>query len=694
MPVAIRFLTAVLACAPHMVFGQTERDHVDAQNPIAEIVVTAQRRAQSTLDLAGNIQRLDGQQIREIAPQHAHELMNNVAGAWIVRGSGQEHLTAIRSPVLSGAGSCGGFLFLEDGIPIRPSGFCNVNQMFELFTEMADAVEVVRGPGNALYGSNALHGVVNALMPGPGDASYFALEYGANDFTRARLSTPGGEDAAWHAALMYGYDGGFREDSAHRQGKLHVKHRGSLAGGDLTVGFTATDLDQDTAGFIFGFEAYRDEDLSKMNLDPDAFREAGSQRLYAIWTRRVGEIDLDIRPFLRHSDMSFLHHFAPGTPVEDNGQVSAGALFSLSLDSSGWIWTAGLDLEWADAYLEQFQSGPTQGPPPVAETRPQGQHYDYSVRQLSLAPYVQADWAVGRRWTLTTGLRFEHIRYDYDNRMLDGDTRDDGTPCGFGGCLYSRPADRTDHFNNLAPKVQARYQLDDQSILYAGLARGFRAPQMTELYRLQRGQLVTDLDSETLDSMELGWRTERVGWRADLAVYAMRKRDSVFRDAQGYNVSGARTRHHGVEASLAWALDERWLAMVDGTWARHRYDFTFVPPRGEQFISGNDVDTAPRWLGSTRLRFTPNEAVDFELQWVHQGGYFIDAENAHEYGGHDLLNLRAGWWLTDRARVTLRLNNLGDRRYADRADYSFGDYRYFPGRGREWFAEFRYLPGP
>ena len=198
--------------------------------------------------------------------------------------------------------------------------------------------------------------------------------------------------------------------------------------------------------------------------------------------------------------------------------------------------------------------------------------------------------------------------------------------------------------------------------------------------------------SEQLDSLELGWRTEQPSWRADIAAYAMRKRDSVFRDAQGFNVSGARTRHQGVEASLAWALGERWLATLDGSWARHRYDFTFTPVRGEQFIAGNDVDTAPRWLGSMRLRFTPNEDLDLELQWIHQGDYFMDAQNLHRYSGHQLLNLRAGWWLGDQTRLTLRLNNLADRRYADRADFAFGRYRYFPGRGREWFLEFRYLP--
>ena len=122
---------------------------VDEENVIGEVLVTAQRRLQSTLEYAGNIDRLEAGDIQEVQHQHIHELLNRVAGVWVVRGSGQEHLTAIRSPVLSGAGSCGGFLFLEDGIPIRPSGFCNVNQMFELHSEQAESIEIIRGPGNS-----------------------------------------------------------------------------------------------------------------------------------------------------------------------------------------------------------------------------------------------------------------------------------------------------------------------------------------------------------------------------------------------------------------------------------------------------------------------------------------------------------------------------------------------------------------
>ena len=42
------------------------------------------------------------------------------------------------------------FLFLENGIPIRPTGFCNVNELFEVNSEQAQSIEVLRGPVGAV----------------------------------------------------------------------------------------------------------------------------------------------------------------------------------------------------------------------------------------------------------------------------------------------------------------------------------------------------------------------------------------------------------------------------------------------------------------------------------------------------------------------------------------------------------------
>ena len=77
------------------------------------------RRPEALTTLGLSVDALDPRE-DEPAATHPNELFDAVPGTWISRGSGQEHLTAIRSPVLTGAGACGAFLLLEDdGTPAQ-----------------------------------------------------------------------------------------------------------------------------------------------------------------------------------------------------------------------------------------------------------------------------------------------------------------------------------------------------------------------------------------------------------------------------------------------------------------------------------------------------------------------------------------------------------------------------------------------
>ena len=659
---------------------------------ISEVVVTSQRRPQSRLGHAGNIDRLDTATLQRVQHQHINELLHRVPGAWVVRGSGQEHQTALRSPVLGGGGGCGGVLILEDGIPVRPASFCNINQLIEVNAEQARSVEVVRGPGNALLGSNAVHGIINVLMPNAGEASIAnaGVELGSNDFFRARATLPFAKKSPWLASLVVAEDSGFRDDSGYRQGKLHARRRWLSADNDFTLALSATSLRQDSAGFIVGQDAYKDADLRRTNPNPEAFRDADSLRLYGLWNRELGKADLNVRPYLRQSTMEFMHHGLPGQPIEENGQVSAGVITAASFTGTKHQTTLGFDFEWSDMYLEQTQLVSATGSPVQQETRPVGTHYDYSVVSLGVAPFVQFEYKVGDRVTLSGGVRFEYAHYDYRNHMLSGNTRDDGTPCGFGGCLYTRPDDRTDNFSNVAPNLAANFQLNSTSSVFINLGRGFRAPQSLELYRLQNGQQVADLKSEQIDNYELGLRISSERVASDLVAFYMNKKDSVFRDAQGFNVTGARSEHSGIEARVDWQLSEAWRLNANVAYARHTYAFTAVG-RGDSFIKGNDIDSAPRWLGSAELLFDPADKVQLSLQLTGVGSYYLEPGNRFRYSGHTLAHVRAGWQFSPRWRAVLRVNNIFDEYTADRADYAARDYRYLPGRGREAFLEFRYV---
>ncbi|NNC76911.1 MAG: TonB-dependent receptor [Woeseiaceae bacterium] len=661
-------------------------------NTVEQIVVTAERRPQSARDYAGSIALVSSADIARVRHQHIHELLSRAAGVWISRGSGQENLTAIRSPVLSGAGSCGAFLTLEDGIPTRPAGFCNVNQLFEINTEQARQLEVIRGPGTALYGSNALHGTINVLLPAPGDTinESAAVELGSNDYVRLRLAVPFSPTSEFQAFAIHTDDGGFRDATGYRQTKLNAKAGTEVLGGELITAIAYSDLSQQTGGFIQGQDAYKDPALNRSNPNPEAFRDASSVRLTGAWTRSNANSEFAVRPYMRHSDMTFLQHFLPGQPLEENGHVSAGVLISRAFGENRARYIAGIDIEWSDVFLRETQSGPTEGSAFLQATRPAGKHYDFSVAAYSFAPYIHSTFRLSERLHVIAGLRAEYMHYDYNNKMIDGNTRDDGTPCGFGGCLYTRPADRNDDFINFAPKLSSGFTLNDELSLFANISRGFRAPQMTELYRLQSGQQVADLDSERIDNVEFGFRLSRPRLNLESSLFSMWKRGSVYRDADGFNVDNAKSRHEGAEVSLNWKLATTTTLKLNATYAKHTYDFNQVAQRGETFTNGNDVDTAPRWLASAELLVEPSENFLASVQWSSIGPYYLDAENRFTYPGHRVVNTVAHYALSDRFSLAARINNLFDAEFADRADYAFGNYRYFPARGREVFVELAY----
>ncbi len=652
--------------------------------PLEEIVVTANRQAQILGSVPSNIAIVDQQSLVSVDHTHPNEIMQRVAGVWISRGNGQESLSAIRSPVLTGAGGCGAFLMAQDGIALRASGFCNVNELFESHSEIAEKIEVIRGPGPASYGSNALHGLVNVITPDlPATRSTFQVEGGPHDYYRAKWST-GGRN--WRVDASGTSDGGYKEDSGFGQQKFTGKVRGSMAGFNTTTTLSLTNLNQETAGFVKGERAYRVPELRRNNPNPEAYRDARSARLYSRWEKDLsGGRQLIFTPYFRRVEMAFLQHFLPGQPLEKNRHTSIGFQSSLGLGGSLIV---GLDGEITRGYLEETQKTPTPGSAFLQETIPIGKHYDYQVDAGTLAIFGQYRTMLATGTEVVAGARLERVRYQYDNRMIDGRTRDDGTPCGFGGCRFSRPADRNDDFVNLSPKLGIIHDLGGDRQIYAQLSRGFRAPQATELYRLQAGQTVSNIDSVQLDSVETGFRGGSDLFSFDISLYAMNKDNFIFRDTNRENIDNGKTSHRGLEMTLHWKVSEAVSTSVYWTWARHRYRNS--PSLTRSDISGNDIDTAPRNMGSMNIAWQPDPRLRAELEWVHLGRYFMDPQNTVRYPGHDLFNLRLSHDWNERWTAFLRIMNLTDTRYAERADFGFGSERYFVGEPRSVYLGIRH----
>ena len=156
----------------------------------------------------------------------------------------------------------------------------------------------------------------------------------------------------------------------------------------------------------------------------------------------------------------------------------------------------------------------------------------------------------------------------------------------------------------------------------------------------------------------------------------------IIRDSEGFNQSGGRVDSSGVELGLSYALSPRHELRAAQSWAKHQYDFTQDLALREVIVAGNDVDTAPRHLGSVQWQWGPSEALKSTLEFTRIGSYFMDAANTLQYPGHVAVHWHAKWLVADTWEIQAHVRNLLDEKYADRADWSFGTPRYFPAMPR------------
>ena len=650
--------------------GETSQDRV-----IEEIVVSARASFEFDRVSKPSTATIESSEIQTTGAVHPNEVMNQVPGVWISRGSGQEHLTAIRSGVLTGAGACGAYMVLENGIPIRPASFCNVNGLLEVNTEQATTIEVIRGPASSRYGGNALHGAINVITLATDEVSSVSIEGGEYGWYRLQGSL---SNDPFNIGAVSSSTDGWRDDTGYAHHKLNAQLEQSFGRWSAVHTLAFAQLNQETGGYVLGEDAYADETLRTTNPNPEAYRDASALR----WTSHLSSEDFIWSAYARQSDMDFLMHFLPGQPKEHNGHDSIGSLFRWFRYRNQRALEFGLQAELFDVDLSETQHGPTNGSAFLVATRPEGTHYDFSVSGMHLGVFHDAYFDLSEKLAWSYRIRSEMTRYDYTNHHLVGNTKDDGTDCGFGGCLYTRPADREDQFRDHSFKLSVERKLNDELTAHVMAGSSFRPPQITEMYRLQNGQEVADIDSEGLSSIEIGINQLAGENEFQLSLYLARNVDVVIRDPDGFNKNGGKVRSSGIEWLVERSLSPKHSVRLTGTIASHQYDADLDIARGGMIKKGNDVDTAPTGLLSARWLYKLSERLRFAFDVVRVGEYYLDLDNSATYPGHTVSNVSIEWEVRDQLTVYAHIRNLADEWYADRADLAFGNLRYFPAMPR------------
>ncbi|MDH5434925.1 MAG: TonB-dependent receptor, partial [Gammaproteobacteria bacterium] len=146
--------------------------------------------------------------------------------------------------------------------------------------------------------------------------------------------------------------------------------------------------------------------------------------------------------------------------------------------------------------------------------------------------------------------------------------------------------------------------------------------------------------------------------------------------------------HKGVELSLGYQINDDWSVSANNTYARHLYENDILISNNS--IKGNIIDTAPKHISNARLDWRYSDSTNWQLEYDYLGNYFLNPDNSASYEGHQLWHLR-GVINFDKTQISLRITNLTDEDYAERADFGFGQHRYFIGLPRSISVGIKYL---
>ena len=658
------------------------------------ITVTGTREEVLKAETAETSDQLDQQIIQDTKPAHPAEILDRIPGVHISVTNGEGHTAAIRQPMTTKAV----YLYLEDGIPTRSTGFFNHNALYEVNIPQSAGVEITKGPGTSLYGSDAVGGVVNVLTrPAPlQPEAEVSVEAGEFGWQRVLLS--GGNtfgDDGVRGDLNITHTDGWRDGTEYDRQSATVRWDRFLEdGASLKTVLATSNIDQQTAGTSRLSEADYLNDPTK-NKTPISYREVQALRLSTAYEKESKNSLLSLTPYVRHNFMDYMPNWSlnydPSVQETESNSLGLLAKYRMDFDTNRTRLIVGADIDYTPGSRLEHSIDAIRVSGIFTSYTVDEVIYDYDVTYTGVSPYLHVETSPWDKWRFSAGLRYDNFEYDYDNNMADGvlTVASATKPLGVD---YHHPGDTAVDFSHFSPKLGATYQFSDTLNGFMSYRHAFRAPSESQLFRPGTSAESLNLDAVKADSVELGVRGnpgDRLSY--EVSIYTMRVKDDLVTYVDPdptlprITVNAGETLHKGIELGIDSALTDEVQLAVSVSYAEHTYE-DWVHSGVD--YSGNEIESAPRNIANTRLNYKPEllNGGRVEAEWVHMGKYWMDQSNTGKYDGHDFYNLRANYFVSTAFEVYARVMNVTDERYAEAA--SNGEYA--PGMPRTVYGGVTY----
>ena len=662
-----------------------------------EVLITALRHPATSFDTPYSAESIDSQQLQERSYRTVPQALRDVPGVMV-----QETSPGQGSPYIRGFTGRDN-LFMIDGVRLNnstnrsgPMQYWNTVDALSL-----ERLEVVKGPGSVLYGSDAIGGTVNAMTIVP-----YAYRpeggwgVGGRAYVRgatAERSVIGRGEVSVGYEQKLGFVGGFT-------GKSFGDVQGGQEVGDQPqTGYDEYDADMKAEYFLTP-----DARLTLLHQRTRQNNVPRSHRYYnaATWrgttagTDRRLEYDEEreltyLQLHADHIDDSVVDSLAASLSWQVASEVEDRIRSSNSESFRGFdVGTVGFFVQavsrspigkltyGVDFYHDSVSSFDTRNPI-------QGSVADDATYDL-LGFFIQDKIDLTPRLSVILGGRFTYAAADAQRV----DDPSDNTP-GVGLIALS------DQWTNLSGSARLNYELvADHVNVYGGVAQAFRAPNLEDLTSLniaRSGQQAIPspgLKPERYLTFETGAKARDQRWSAEVAWYYTMMFDPLKRLPTGANsgppnffpivakTNAGRGYITGIEAGAAYEVFDHVQVYGNLTWQEGEIDNDYpsrlMPLMGQ---IGVRVESADRKLwGEAQLvmadRADKLSAGDIgDTQRIPPGGT----------PGYAVVHLRSGWKITDNTTLFASVENIADTDYR-----VHGSGSNMPGRNFIFGAELRY----
>ena len=649
---------------PSMSFAQ------DSKMALEEVIITAQKRAESLQDVPISVTALSGYQMDQIHATTLEALQGYIPNMQVQSFANVSHGSAfnIRGMGVIEPDPNGGttVVVVEDGVP----QFFNMTSFLDTF-DIA-RVEVLRGPQGTLFGANATGGVVQVINTAPSGESGAKIEIGmgnydlvevkaAADFSvtenlAARVTATSQNREGYVTNIVDGDSLGSRDRSGIR-GQLAydaddgftarlitsvVRHRDG--GQDTVSGSLPGEITYMAPGTIFPSDGQANSSLAPMYQQPcqaNARCKAPDKYLSAIsdepgvsdmdtysatlqmsWDTELGEITsiTGFKDFELHdvNDQDFTPAFIDDTERLTSGdQLSQEIRLNMELSDALTIMVGGFYADYSYDHFQDFRIGWVPGFRQLTE-------YGGSTETYSV--FAQSYFSVNERLRVQLGLRYTAEDQDFyttvsnfiDTRSIPAHLQGFGsnsTPAPFEIFLGSVPVVKSESWNNVGGKIGAEYDLNEDSLLYGYYARGFKSGGFV-------GRIVIPEDSgpfdeEYVDTYEIGIKTElfdrklRLNAAAFFNEYDDMQLANIYftEDAFGNIVNGNTILNAANAETSGMEIDALW---VPSDSLRINASVGFLDAEYKEFLYGADAID----LAGQVLQNAPETTANVGLQYI------------------------------------------------------------------------------